>query len=354
MSLRDQDLLVEAVQTNCHIADASHAADMTLCIYLLQMREFYRWELGAKPMQILPREDVGAWLTAREALWDSLEDSAWRPLPVNGQGFDPFNVAAINAVLAPEGLVYGAGMTAPGRASFFLAELDSVQQRDGTTIFISGREHARGLSSPPAALAGNTVFLRQESLQRWLWEKFEGWSLRRPEGAFKAALDAYGFADDGEQAVPRMAQAQSETLILHELGEARVGARFGDAWAQMRSAFNCRRTDLHLRAVRDLLADCLVTLPTLLERQADASLHFWFANFDGLRAQLFPRLEQAYAAWCAGDDGAALRDALTEGTPHWQQVCEQVLALHQAQGVAAQEPVRALLEASLKAAADSR
>jgi hypothetical protein len=45
--------LVQAVQTNCHIADARHAADLTLCTYLLQMREFYRWEqglpLGAQP-----------------------------------------------------------------------------------------------------------------------------------------------------------------------------------------------------------------------------------------------------------------------------------------------------------------
>ena len=32
--------LVDAVQTNCHIADARGAADLSLCIYLLQMREF--------------------------------------------------------------------------------------------------------------------------------------------------------------------------------------------------------------------------------------------------------------------------------------------------------------------------
>ena len=99
-----------------------------------------------------------------------------------------------------------------------------------------------------------------------------------------------------------------------------------------------------MRAVRDLLADCLVTLPTLLERQADASLHFWFSKFDGLRPTLFPRLAQAYAAWCGGDGGQALWDALAGGAAHWQQVCEQVLALHQAHGAAARVPVRELLE----------
>jgi hypothetical protein len=337
--------LVEAVQTNCHIADAAHAADMTLCIYLLQMREFYRWELGAAPLQSLPREAVGAWLTEREALWGRLEDRPFQPLPLQDQLFDPFDVKAINAALVPLGLVYGAGLTAPGRASFFLAQLESVQQREGALVLISGSEYARGLSSPPAAWSDGTIFLRQESLRRWLWEKFEAWRLRQPDGPFKAALDAYGFAADGEQAVPRMAQAQGETLLLHELGEARVAALFGVAWQDMRLAMSDRRTELHLRAVRDLLADCLVTLPTLLERQADASLHFWFANFEGLRAQFFPRLEQAYVAWRGGDGGAALWDALAVGTQHWQQVCEQALALHRVQGSAAQTAIRQMLEA---------
>jgi hypothetical protein len=344
MSLRDQHVLVEAVQTNCHITDAAHAADMTLCIYLLQMREFYRWEQGIAPMHSLSREAIGAWLTEREALWDSLESSPFRPLPVDGQLFDPFDVAAINAQLEPHGLVYGAGLTGPGRASFFLGELASVQQRDGVLLLVSGCEHARNLASPPAALSGNTIFLRQESLRRWLWEKFEAWTFRRPDGPFKAALDAHGFERDGPQAVDRLAQSQAETLILHELGEARAAVLLGPAWQVMRGALDCRRTDLHVRAVRDLLADCWVNLPTLLERQADASLHFWFSNFEGLRAILFPRLKQAYAAWCAGDGGHALDEAIAVGAPHWQQVCEQVLALHQAHGAGAQVHIRELLE----------
>lgn len=344
MSLKEQNLLVEAVQTNCHIADARHAADMTLCIYLLQMREFYRWEQGIAPMHTLSREAVGAWLSAREALWDRLEDSPWQALVVGGQSFDPFDVAALNTVLQPHGLVYGAGLIGPGRATFFLGELASVQQRDGVLLLVSGCEHARSLASPPAALSNNTIFLRQESLQRWLWEKFEAWTMRQSDGAFKAALDAYGYAADGEQAVERMAQSQAETLILHELGEARVAALLSPAWADMRAALTDRRTDLYVRAVRDLLADCLVTLPTLLERQADASVHFWFSNFEGLRAHLFPRLTKAYAAWCAGDGGHALHEALEQGAPHWQQVCGQVLALHHAHGKAAQPQIRQLLE----------
>lgn len=336
--------LIEAVQTNCHIADAEHAADMTLCIYLLQMREFYRWEQGLAPLQPMAREAVGAWISAREALWDELEGQAFRALPLPGANVDPFDVERANATLAPLGLVYGAGYTAPGRASFFLGALESAQPREGVLVRTSGREYARGLSSPPAALQESTVYLRQESLQRWLWEKYEAWTLRRPEGAFKRALDAHGYAEGDEAAVQRMAQAQAETLVLHELGEAQARALLGDEWHTMRQDLRDRRTELYVRAARDLLADCHVTLPTLLARGDAAALHFWFSNFEGLRPELAPQLERAYEAWCAGGDDTPLRQAVQAGAAHWQAVCQQVLALHRAHGAAAQPHIQALLE----------
>jgi hypothetical protein len=34
--------LRDSVQRNCHLADAEHARDYSLCIYLLKMREYYR------------------------------------------------------------------------------------------------------------------------------------------------------------------------------------------------------------------------------------------------------------------------------------------------------------------------
>jgi hypothetical protein len=50
--------------------------------------------------------------------------------------------------------------------------------------------------------------------------------------------------------------------------------------------------------VRDNLADCLSTLPQLIERDAACSIHFYFANFGGMRATLFPLLAGAYRSWC--------------------------------------------------------
>lgn len=328
--------LVEAVQTNCHIADARSAADLSLCIYLLQMREFYRWEHGIAPLAPLPREAVGTWLAEREALWEALEPRDFVAVPVAGREFDPFDAPAIAAQLRPHGLVYGAGEVAPGRASFFVAELEGVEQRDAVELWTCGAELARAVAAPPAALQGATILLRRQSLRRWWCERYEAWTLKRQTGAFKAALAAHGFDESAAAAeLQRIADLDAETLVLHELGEFEAGRRLDPDWQAMRTALGSRRADVFVRAARDHCADCLVTLPALLARGDGAALHAWFANLEGVRELLFPRLWPAYAAWCEGDAGAALGSVVARGAAHWQHVCERVLALHRERGAEA-------------------
>ena len=71
--------LSATVQRNCHISDALHARDYTLCVYLLKMREYYRWEKGYSFKAALPSAAVGDWVTAREQLWEQLEASTFEP-----------------------------------------------------------------------------------------------------------------------------------------------------------------------------------------------------------------------------------------------------------------------------------
>ena len=330
------DALAAAVQTNCHIADASHAADLSLCIYLLQMREFFRWEQGLAFGAEIDREAVGQWLAQREALWSGLENRPCVALPFGEREFDPHDVEGLNAELVPLGLVYGAGLVATDRPTYFLAALHELQRRDdGLTLQVCGREHARGLFAPPAALVGgHTIVLRRESLARWLWEKFEAFSQRRADGPFKALTDAYALHDmrDFVAALPRLVDDLCETLVLHEVGEHRAGRWLEPGWAAMRLALPQRRTDLRVRAVRDHLADLEVTLPALLEREQRAALHFWFANYDGVREQLFPALADAYTAWRAGDAGRALSDAARLGATHFRALAQQVLSMHESLG----------------------
>ena len=317
--------LLEAVQRNCHIADARHARDMTLCTYLLEMREFYRWEHDLPPGASLPREAVGRWIAEREALWESLADDHFQPLPLAGALHEPFAAGAINERLLPAGLIYGAGIGRFGKPHFFLARLERAAREDDLTVLVCGCEYARDLTAIPAALQGGTVVVRREALRQWLWEKIDAWNVKRPPGALARALAAYGHDRDPAGALARMTERETGTVILHERGEHAAGRLLGPAWERMIAGFATKRAELVARAVRDNLADCLTTLPALLAQADDASLHFWFANFDGLRRELFPRLAVAYADVGAGE--APLRAAVAAGAEHWLAAARRLMSL---------------------------
>lgn len=316
--------LIETVQVNCDIADARHARETTLCNYLLGMRELYRWEQELPLFQALPKDEVGAWLTQREARWDDLEEIDYRPLEVDGEQYAPFDSIAINRALMPYGLVYGGGYANWGNPNFFLAQLQRSEQRSGLTVLVSGCEYARGIAAPPAALNQDTVFLRTDAMRRWLWGRFEIWGVHKADDALSAALDCYG--DDGaEKQLERMAARESETLILHEVGESLAEPMLGLGWREMRASLNSRRAELLLRAVRDNLADCLSTLPELIKRGEPGSIHFYFANFDGIRRKLFPRLAEGYEYWRVNGDVAALVEAADAGRTHWHDEARRML-----------------------------
>ena len=241
MTRANFDPLVAAVRANCQVSDARHARNMTMCTYLLEMREQYRWERGFALDAVLPRAEVGAWLSEREAQWDTLEHGDYLPLPTDDALVDPFAAATINRTLVPRGWMYGAGVGRFGKPQFFLAELEREEWRDGVRVLVAGREHARDLAPAPAALRADTIYVRTDVLRRLLWERAELWTHRRAGGAFKAALDACGFADDPMPALERMAEAETETLILHELGERAAGASLSPAWERMLGGLGAAR-----------------------------------------------------------------------------------------------------------------
>ena len=319
--------LIEAVQRNCHITDARHARDMTLCTYLLEMREFYRWENDLPPGGPLPREDVGRWITEREALWEMVVDEDFAALPMGGKQYEPFAAKELNEALLSQGLVYGAGIGRFRKPHFFLGRLSRQERHDGLTVLVCDCEYARDLTAIPAALQDGTVIVRREALRQWLWEKAEAWNMKRQPGAMAQALAAYDYDTDPVAALARMTERETDTVILHERGEHTAGQLLGSAWEDMLAGFTRRRAEIVARAVRDNLADCLMTLPVLLEQADDASLHFWFANFDGLRRDLFPQLARAYAAEKVSRGGTAFRDVIETGKTHWSAVAKRLLAM---------------------------
>jgi hypothetical protein len=309
--------LIDTVQKNCTIADARHARDMTMCTFLLEMREYYRWEMEIPYGARLPKDELGDWLNARESLWDTVEEEDFSPLPLNEAAIDPFDADDINRALVPQGLVYSSGLGRFRKPHFVLAELKRAEVREGVQVLVAGCEYARDLIAPPAAMRDGAIFLRMDAVRRLLWNKYEEWQWKEKDTALGRAFAHYDFERDIERGLERMAEAESEAMILHEIGEARAESLLGEDWNAMLGQLGSKHAELLARAVRDHLADCLVTLPTLLERDAVGSLHFYLANLSGLRRALFPALSQAYDAWLGDRDSRRLSRLISRAEGHW-------------------------------------
>ena len=317
--------LSDRVQHNCHISDARHGGDYQMCTFLMKMREYYRWEKGLPFGARLPREDVGAWLAEREELWARLEGEDYGPLDIDGESFNPFEADAVNRHLQPYGLVYSAGLGRNAKPHFFLGRLER-QQRPGTqAVLVSDREYARDLGAPPAMTQGSTIYIRRESLRRMLWEKLESWRWSRPDNALGRAFACYDFDADLDGALDAMTDMELEAALLHEMGEFRAGLRLGEAWNDMLLEVVGTPAELMTRAVRDHLADCLVTLPNLAEQGKPASIHFYLGNLTHLRKEIFPGLETAYGAWLESGDVRPLRDVADRGQSHWARLAQCIL-----------------------------
>jgi uncharacterized protein DUF6866 len=313
MMLRNIPELAEVVQRNCDISDARYAGEYGMCTFLLKMREYYRWEHELPLTRALPRAELGDWLSARETRWRTIEGEEFRPLPLGCGALDPLAADVANRELLPLGLVYSAGYARFGKPVFFLGALLRVEEREGCTVILSSCEYARELAAPPAMLQGRTIHVRLESVRRYLWERIEEWQWRKSDNRMARALAGYDFVADPEGALARMAENEAESMILHELGEARAGELLGAAWQEMIASVTRTRAEAHARAVRDLLADCLSTLPVLIARENLPALHFHFATFDAPRRELFPQAAEAYEDFLRSESLAPLARVAREG-----------------------------------------
>jgi len=340
--------LIEAVQRNCDIVDARHGGEYGMCTYLLKMRELYRWQQNLPLGVRLGQEAVGDWLTEREHRLQNLEGEDFNELAHGGSVFDPFDAEAINAALNPDGLVYSAGLVNGARPHFFLAELeDEKRARDGFVLRVSGRELARCLNAPPAMTRGATIFLRRESLRRFLWEKYEAWLWNRPQNAMARVVACYPFDSALEDALDAMTSAEMAVIEAHERGEHQAGIDLGPGWEEMLIDLGRSPAELMARAVRDHLADCTHTLPMLLESGAVASLHFFMANLGAMRRQLFPSLQAAYESWLETADSSVFVVMVQRGAEHWLELARRMLTLHARFGERAADSIIAEVEASV-------
>ena len=319
--------LQQLVQSNCHISDARHAGNYTLCIYLLKMREYYRWEKTYDYKHALSADDIGDWLTQRENLWDALEHQDYARIEVNDNHYDPFDSQSINKKLLPHGLVYSSGIGHKDKPHFFLAQLEREENHNDYQIYVSGKEYARDLTSPPAMSQGKTIFIRRESFKRMIWEQIEAWRWNKPENAMAHAMRCYDFDNELESSLDTMTNNELESAILHEIGEIKAGEQL-HGWSEMMQDVSFTQAEIMARAVRDHLADAISTLPSLIEQNKQASIHFYFGNLTNMRKHIFPSLQAAYQQWQISNNIGQLEKAVKNSQEHWQSIATQMLTLH--------------------------
>ena len=310
--MQNLDELVKAVQTNCHISDARYAGNYSMCTFLLKMREFYRWENKYPYSQKLAKEEVGKWLVAREQYWEEIESREYLDLPFANDQRDPFNTDAINQEILSQGYVYGSGYGIFGKPHFFVGKLIKEERREDIRILVSSNEYARDLVAPPAMAQGNTIYIRKESITRFLWERIEEWRWNKNEDSPMArAIACYGDEKDVDALLGPMTENEIEIIVLHEFGEVYAGKLLGPQWEEMLLTLSGTKAEFMVRALRDNLADCLSTLPGLIETNNDVSLHLFFANFSGLRKFLFPEARNLYQQWIIDGTIAPLQQLVT-------------------------------------------
>ena len=117
-----------------------------------------------------------------------------------------------------------------------------------------------------------------------------------------------------------MAEVKSSALF----GENAADRQLGDAWKAMVLSLP-HAAAVYARAVRDHLADCLVTLPVLLDNGQEPSLHFYFANFTGMRKSIFPALQESYESYLKTGSYSQLQRTVADGAKHWQAEADWLL-----------------------------
>jgi hypothetical protein len=308
---------IHQVRANCQIASGAQAGLFSLCGLLLRLRQLYKWEHDLLPWQEPESEAVLDWIAAQESAWDASEGALRDTLTWNGASLDPFAIEAINALLQPEGLIYGAGFGRGLAPTFFLGELAEVRTDGDLTIMVVGDELARDLDGTPALCQGSLIYARTQALAFYLWDHLSD-PTQCNNRFLKIAFPALGLRFRDLLASPQTHQekfclllaAELEAAIHHEIGEAREES-LRTALPQLLELFPQTRIELWIRGVKDALAEVNEwgRLNFLIREQNLASLALMLAFQPGLYPLLLPELEPAFWEVAKTRDWQALEQA---------------------------------------------
>ena len=318
MEIFDREKLVGQVLRNCDISDASGAGLFSLCGLALRLRDLYKWEKRLDPWVEKDSGEILEWIGHKEEHWEELAGQDYAKLSFNGRRIDPFDTDAVNEILIPEGLLYGAGYARGLKATFFLAEIREIRKAAGRDVFILGRELARDMLTLPALSQDESVFVRMESARMYFWDQV---FYMKKSGApfFRFALKKCGIdASDPESLrknLDSLLERYQDAYIYHEVGEI-TDTDFGrDPWREIIAAYPQTIVEFFARTVKDLLADLngSGTLRHMIRKQDDIAVALYAAFFDGLARSMFPELRIGVEKFLKTGDWREMETAVDSG-----------------------------------------
>jgi hypothetical protein len=318
MDAQELKNLSRQVLRNCDISDADHAGLYSICGLALRLRDLYKWENQLPPWEERDSSEILDWIEAKETRWEAFAENEYEELRLFGQNYDPFDADGINSVLEPYSLYYGAGYAHSLKPTFFLAEIDNINRSNGFCIYTLGRELARDLLTIPAMSQNDSVLLRRQSANLFLWDKLF-YIKKSGRSALYFALEKLGIADRDStslrQHLPEIFEAVKDTYIYHELGEIQDTTFDRQVWREMVAAFPLSPVEFIARALKDLLADTneYGTLQHIIARQQTAGLAFYAAFLDGLAREFFPEIRPAFKEFAESENWRVIKQAVAQG-----------------------------------------
>ena len=328
--MRERDEIARQILNNCTISDARHAGYYSICGLALRLRDLYKWEHGLAPWVEKNTADISDWIGDKERIWDRIAENDFTKIMITGRAYDPFDADGINAVLEPEGLLYGAGYAYSLKPTFFLAVIEEKKRIDGHDIYMLGREVARDLFTSPALIQNEAILIRQDSARLFLWDKLL-FIKKSGRKALKFALEIFGqnetHPDALRESLEQISASELDTYIYHELGEIKDTVFDRTIWQEIIAAFPHSPIELLVRAVKDLLADTgrYGTLRHIIQHKNAAALALYVAFLDGFLKLIFPDLPDAFRSFTETQEWAAIDQAVSRGhdtaAKHAETIC---------------------------------
>ncbi len=309
--------LVNDIKFNCDVSDAQYWGYFSVCGLLMQYRDLFRSEKGLKPWAEINRGEILSWIASKEARWPDLEEKGFRDLTIGGKKYNPFDVIEINHELKDRQLIYGAGYGMYMKPTFFVAELRTLHEVSGLTVYTSGTEFARDLFTAAGMLQGKSIFLRLEPLMMLLLYKFSELNARHIS-ALEDAFKQYGFQHRQiidktfEKRIEEMAERYAGVLLCHEIAESREDI---PEWKDLLSEAGDRKTEHYLRAMKDLIADTSDHGPykRIIDTRDRGALSLTIALMEGYRRVLYPEIQRAYNEFSRQGDWSAIERSRRAG-----------------------------------------